>query len=81
MRRGDTVVGLDLGTTKICVAIAELGAEGIEIIGYGHRSSDGLRRGAVVDAEKTVQAIRGAVHQAELMAGIEIEAVHASISV
>ena len=80
MRRGDTVVGLDLGTTKICVAIAELGAEGIEIIGYGHRSSDGLRRGAVVDAEKTVQAVRGAVHQAELMAGIEIEAVLASIS-
>ena len=80
MRRGDTVVGLDLGSTKVCVAIAELGAEGIEIIGYGHRSSDGLRRGAVVDAEKTVQAVKGAVHQAELMAGSEIEAVHAGIS-
>lgn len=80
MRRRDTVVGLDLGTTKVCVAIAELGAEGIEIIGYGHRSSDGLRRGAVVDAEKTVQAVKGAVHQAELMAGIGIEAVHAGIS-
>ena len=80
MRRGNRVVGLDLGTTKICVVIAELRGEGIEIIGYGHRPSDGLRRGMVVDAEKTVQAVKGAVHQAELMAGIKIEAVYAGIS-
>ena len=80
MRRGETVVGLDLGTTKVCVVIAELGAEGMEIIGYGQTPSDGLRRGIIVDAEKTVQAVKGAIHQAELMAGIEIEAVHAGIS-
>ncbi len=80
MRRDNKVVGLDLGTTKISVVIAELGAEGVEIIGYGRTPSDGLRRGTVVDAEKTVQAVKGAVHQAELMAGIEIEAVYAGIS-
>ena len=80
MSRGNIVVGLDLGTTKTCVVVAELGAEGIEIIGYGHSPSDGLRRGNVVDAEKTVQAVKGAVHQAELMAGMEIEAVHVGIS-
>ncbi len=80
MRRDNRVVGLDLGTTKISVVIAELGAEGVEIIGYGRTPSDGLRRGTVVDAEKTVQAVKGAVHQAELMAGIEIEAVYAGIS-
>ena len=80
MGSGGTVVGLDLGTTKVCVVIAEIGAQGIEIVGFGNRPSDGLRKGTVVDAEKTVQAVKGAVHQAELMAGMEIEAVYASIS-
>ena len=48
-------VGLDLGTTKICTVIAEVGADGeLRIIGVGTSASDGLRRGVVVDVGKTV---------------------------
>ena len=58
MAVGDMVVGLDLGTTKVCVVIAEVTAgDGRRVIGVGHTPSDGLRRGVVVDVQKTVQAI------------------------
>ncbi len=80
-RRHRSIVGLDLGTTKICVVIAEREADGrLRISGIGQHPSDGLRRGVIVNAEKTVQAIGEAVRQAELMAGIEIDSVYAGIT-
>ncbi|MEE3260084.1 MAG: cell division protein FtsA [Candidatus Latescibacterota bacterium] len=76
-----TIAGLDLGTTKICAIIAERIADGrLRIIGTGQHPSDGLRRGVIVDAEKTVQAIGAAVRQAELMAGVEAGVVYAGIA-
>ena len=79
--RHRSIVGLDLGTTKICVVIAEREADGrLRINGIGQHPSDGLRRGVIVNAEKTVQAIGEAVRQAELMAGIEIDSVYAGIT-
>ena len=79
--RGGPIAGLDLGTTKICVVIAERTAAGrLRIIGTGHQPSDGLRRGVIVDAEKTVKAIAEAVRQAELMAGVEVGSIYAGIA-
>jgi cell division protein FtsA len=76
-----TIAGLDLGTTKICAIIAERIADGrLRIIGTGQHPSAGLRRGVIVDAEKTVQAIAEAMRQAELMAGVEAGAVYAGIA-
>ena len=81
MAVGDMVVGLDLGTTKVCVVIAEVTAgDGRRVIGVGHTPSDGLRRGVVVDVQKTVQAISKAIHEAELMAGVNVRSVCTGIT-
>ena len=79
--RSTIITGLDLGTTKICAVVAEQTAERpLRIIGMGQHPSEGMQRGAVVDAEKTVYAIGEAIRQAELMAGVEIDSVYAGIS-
>ena len=75
------IAGLDLGTTKVCVVIAEQVAERpLRIIGIGQQPSEGIQRGAIVDAEKTMDAIGEAMRQAELMAGVEIDSVYAGIA-
>ncbi len=75
------VVGLDLGTTKICTVIAEVTPENMpRILGFGSCPSQGLRRGVVTDVEKTVQAVEKAVRQAELMAGISVRDVTVGIA-
>jgi cell division protein FtsA len=80
-RSENIVVGLDVGTTKICAIIGELNADGmVDIIGVGSSPSRGLRRGVVVNIDHTVSAIRKAVDDAELMAGCRIETVYAGIS-
>ena len=80
MSDNDFIVGLDIGTTKIAVVIAEVGAsKNLNIIGVGTHPSDGLRRGVVVNLDKTVRSIQKAAKSAELMAGIEIESVYAGI--
>jgi cell division protein FtsA len=80
-RSENTVVGLDVGTTKICAIIGEVNADGVvDIIGVGTSPSRGLRRGVVVNIDHTVTSIRKAVDDAELMAGCRAEAVYAGIS-
>jgi cell division protein FtsA len=68
-------VGLDVGTYKIGVIVAEIGAQGVEIVGIGTAASRGLKKGVVVNIDSTVEAIRKAVEEAELMAGCEIRSV------
>src|SRR5438445_12908362 len=84
MRRAktrDLVVGLDVGTTKICAIIAEPAARGVlNVIGVGSAPSRGLRRGIVVNIDSTVEAIRAAVGEAEQMAGVEISGAFAGIA-
>jgi cell division protein FtsA len=82
MSQTRTLVGLDIGTTKISTIIAELdsGEEIPRLVGLGMVPSDGLRRGVVVDLEKTVRSISKAVSDAELMAGVNVETVIAGIS-
>ena len=74
-RRAPLIVGLDVGTYKIGVVVAEVTENGAEIVGIGTAASRGLRRGVVVNMDATVDAIQKAVGEAELMAGCEIRAV------
>ena len=75
------VVGLDIGTTKICAIVGKRNEFGkINILGLGKAQSDGVSRGVVVNIEKTVQAIREAISEAEKQSGIKIEVVHVGIA-
>jgi cell division protein FtsA len=75
------VVGLDIGTTKVCAIVAEKNGEGVvDVIGLGHSPSRGLRKGVVVNIEATVDSIRRAVEDAELMAGAEIRSAFVGIA-
>jgi cell division protein FtsA len=80
MPENELFVGLDIGTTKIAVVIAELTSnKNSNIIGVGTHPTDGLRKGVVVNLDKTVRSIQKAVKSAELMAGTEIQYVYAGI--
>jgi len=74
-RKSPLVIGLDVGTYKIGVIVAEVVEGGVEVVGIGTAASRGLRKGVVVNIEKTVEAIRRAVEEAELMAACEIRSV------
>lgn len=79
-KKEELIVGLDIGTTKICAVVGEINSEGIDIVGIGTHPSVGLRKGVVVDIDSTVNSIKRAVEEAELMAGCEINAVYAGIA-
>jgi len=74
------IVGLDIGTTKICAVVGEVSGNDTNIIGIGTHPSIGLRKGVVVNIESTVESIKKAVEEAELMAGCEISSVYAGIA-
>lgn len=81
MVRENLIVGLDIGTTKVCAIIAEAdSAASVKIVGVGTTRSEGLRRGVVVNLEKTVESISRAVGEAELMAGVEVRSVFGGIA-
>lgn len=79
-RRDNLVVGLDIGTTKICAIVGAITEDGIDIVGIGSSPSRGLRKGVVINIDSTVQSIRKAIEEAELMAGCEIKSVFAGIA-
>jgi len=71
----DLVVGLDIGTTKVCVVIAERNERGIlEITGVGLSPSTGMRKGVVVNIEAVIKSIIEAIEAAEMMSGREVSA-------
>ncbi|WP_457553749.1 cell division protein FtsA [Desulfobacula sp.] len=74
------IVGLDIGTTKITAVVGEMLEDEINIIGVGSHPSTGLRKGIVVNIESTVDSIKKAVEEAELMAGCDISSVYAGIA-
>jgi cell division protein FtsA len=80
MAKSELVVGLDIGTTKICAVVGELSPEGVDVVGIGTSPSTGLRKGVVVNIEQTVTSIKKAIEEAELMAGCEIRSVYAGIA-
>jgi cell division protein FtsA len=74
-------VGLDIGTTKIGVVVAEpTGSGSFKILGIGNAQAEGLKKGAVVDLEKTVDSIRQAVDDAEMVSGQKIQSAFIGIS-
>lgn len=80
-KKDSTIVGLDIGTTKICALIGEKKADGsIDIRGIGTSPSRGLRKGVVVNIESTVQSIKKAVLEAQMMANTPIVSVYAGIA-
>ena len=81
-KKSEIVVGLDIGTTKICCIVGEISPDGgdIDVIGIGIQPSRGLRKGVVINIDATVASIRRAVEEAELMAGCEITSVYAGIA-
>jgi cell division protein FtsA len=75
------VVGLDIGTSKVCTVVGEMLDEGgVDVIGLGVAESRGLKRGVVVNLEAAVESIRKSIEEAELMAGVEIGTVHLGIN-
>jgi cell division protein FtsA len=77
---GEIIVGLDIGTTKICAVVGEVNEDGVDIVGMGTHPSEGLRKGVVVNIDTTVNSIKKAVEEAELMAGCEISNVITGIA-
>ena len=71
---GTFLVSLDVGSTKICVVVARVVDEKVHIVGIGSHPSTGLRKGVVVNIDSTVNSIKKALEEAELMAGIKIGA-------
>ncbi|HEY4914476.1 MAG TPA: cell division protein FtsA [Candidatus Dormibacteraeota bacterium] len=82
MSRRKKTVGLDLGTSRVAVVIAESDDPGapVSIIGVGESPSEGLRKGVVVNLDKTIAAIQAAAVTAERMAGQRIESVVVSLA-
>ena len=77
----DVVVGLDIGTAKIMVVVAEVQAGGLlKLAGLGVAPSNGLKRGVVVNIDATVQSIQQALKEAELMADCKIQRVYTGIT-
>jgi len=80
-RTENVIVGLDIGTTKICALIGELMADGqVKIIGVGRSPSKGLKQGVVVNFEHTVASIRAAVEEAEVKADMRVDRLFAGIA-
>ncbi len=77
----DIVVGLDIGTTKVCAVVAAADEGGrFNVLGVGRSPSDGLTRGVVTNIDKTVRSIQSAVAEAESRSGIKIQSVIVGIA-
>jgi len=77
----ELIVGLDIGTTKVCAVVGEVRSNQVEIVGVGTApTAGGLRKSVVVNIDNTVKAIRKAVEEAETMAGCEIRSVFTGVA-
>lgn len=79
-RKEKLVVGLDIGSTKVCAIVGEWLNDAVNIVGIGTSPSNGLKRGVVINMESTVESIKRAVEEAETMAGHEITSVYVGIT-
>lgn len=80
MSGNDIIVSLDIGTSKVRAIIGEMSNGSMNIVGVGSADSEGIRKGAIVDIDKTVNSIRAAIDHAERMVGIQISEVYVGIS-
>src|SRR6266481_2069718 len=79
-RKEKHVVGLDIGSTKVCTLIAAARESGLEPIGVGVADSKGIKKGAVVNLEAIVESIKKSVGEAEAMARCEVETVYVGLA-
>src|SRR5690349_13034529 len=81
MDNNEIIVGLDIGTTKICVIVGRRNEYGkIDILGMGKSPSEGVNRGVVTNIQKTVNSIQAAVEQAASKSNVDIKVVHVGIA-
>src|SRR5207248_357743 len=81
MAEQTVLVAIDIGTTKVCVLIGEVAARGgVDVIGIGQAPSDGLRKGVVIDIDRTVQSVANAVEAAERLSGLKVRSAFVGIS-
>src|SRR4030095_6522605 len=75
------IIGLDVGTTKICTIVAQVREDGrLNILGVGKSPSTGLSRGMVVNPGKTVESIRASLREAEERSGFDIKSATVGIA-
>ena len=80
MNRKSFIVGIDVGTAEVRVGLGEPRPDGtLNIVGLGLSPSDGVRKGVIVDLEKTVESIVSAVEEAERMAGFKIDSAYVAL--
>src|SRR6185503_12142110 len=80
-RRERYLVGLDVGTSRVTAVVGESMDDGtLDVVGIGVAESRGVKRGVVVNVDAAVDSIKKAIEEAELMAGVEIDSVHLSLS-
>ena len=80
MSSGNIVVGLDVGTTKVCAVVGEAVGNELEIRGMGASLSTGRKRGVIIQMEQTVESIKQAVQEASSSTGIQIKEVYVGIT-
>src|SRR2546428_11587419 len=81
MAEQTVLVAIDIGTTKACVLIGEVAERGgVDVIGIGQAPSDGLRKGVVIDIDRTVQSVASAVDAAERLSGLKVRSAFVGIS-
>src|ERR1044071_1560298 len=75
------IVGLEIGTSKVCAAVGEMNAEGVlNIVGLGQSRSRGVRKGEICDAAAAEEDVRNAIVEAEQMADVEIRSVYLGVT-
>ena len=75
------VVGLDIGTHKVCAIVAQITDEGrLDVIGIGQTESKGVRKGVIINLDATIDAVKRVVEEAELMAGVEIGSAYVGLA-
>ena len=75
------IVALDIGTSKVCVLVGEVTDRNqLEIIGKGTAPMKGTRRGNIINLDQAIDAVKKAVDEAEVMAGLQIESVYVGVA-
>jgi cell division protein FtsA len=81
MHNGKIIVGLDIGTTKVCAIVGRFNEYGkIDVLGMGKADSHGVTRGVVTNINKTVEAIKKAIDEASDKSGVDVRKVHVGIA-
>src|SRR5512142_1321520 len=75
------IVGLEIGTSKVCAVVGELGADGsVNVVGLGQARSRGVRKGEIADSQMAEEDVRQAIVEAEQMADVEIRSVYLGVT-